>query len=208
MHMLLRVCLFGLLFLLISCGRMEARLAKSSEADCGYVVNAFGYRVSWKSNVPVTLMISKSWPDKHLKAVQRAVAQWNDSTGRELLRIAREKAGDRPARDSRNGLHWMNEWSSARTTEQAQTTMYYTGNRPYEADIKINAKNFEYFDDDWSEGGQYHLESLLIHEIGHLLGLAHASSPRTVMSPFLYAYDRRVDITSNELGAIKCEYRK
>lgn len=208
MRKLLLACLFGFLFVLFSCGRMDARIAMSAEEPCGYVVNTFGYRVSWKNKVPVSLMISKNWPEKHLNAVHRAVDQWNAATGRDLLKIVREKAGNEPRKDSRNGLHWMHEWSSSRKTEQAQTTMYYEGNRPYEADIKIDAKYFEYYDDDWSDGGQYHLESLLIHELGHLLGLAHAYTPRTVMSPFLYPYDRRVDITPNELEAIKCEYPK
>lgn len=189
---------------------MEAtRLAGPVQPACGFVQTASGARVSWKNNLPVKVYISSSWPRDYFSVVERAAASWNESTGRNLLKIVSSgSVSSQPMRDHRNGLYWMNTWPANKSNQQAVTTLYYSGGVPYDADIKVDAHYFTYFDDEWPDKGEYHLTSLLVHELGHLLGLAHAYTPRTVMSPFLYPFDRRVELTPEDFKAIKCEYPK
>jgi hypothetical protein len=135
------------------------------------------------------------------------VQDWNDATSRELLRVVSSLPSESPSKDHKNGVYWMESWSSSRKTEQAQTTLYYDGGVPVDGDIKVDAYFFSYYTDDPNRG-VYHLESLLIHELGHLLGLAHAYSSGDVMYPYLYPYDERTKITDNDLASISCEYPK
>jgi hypothetical protein len=197
------------LLALISCGKaMESRLAGPLQPSCGFIQSATGARVSWKNNLPVKIFISNSWPREFIATVERAAAQWNDATSRNLLKIEMGNVNEVPTRDQKNGLYWMTEWSSSRVSEQAQTSLFFNGGAPYDGDIKIDAKYFTFYDEENPFKGIVHLESLLVHELGHLLGLAHAYKLPTVMEPYLSAYDRRVDVTANDLQSIKCEYPK
>jgi predicted Zn-dependent protease len=201
--------LLGATLAVMGCGQaMEARLAGPTEPACGFLQSASGQRVSWKDNLPVKIHIANSWPREFIPAVQRAAAQWNNATSRFLLTVEIGGVDDVPARDRKNGLYWLKEWSESRIYEQAQTLLFFSASVPLDGDIKVDAKYFTYYDEANPGLGSYHLESLLVHEMGHLLGLAHAYKPPTVMAPFLSAYELRAEVTANDLQSIKCEYPK
>jgi hypothetical protein len=201
--------LVAVIFAALGCGKgFEAeRIAGPLEASCGFVQSSSGARVSWKNKLPVKVYISSSWPKEYVNVVKRAAQDWNEATSRDLIEVASGTPSDSPSKDKKNGIYWLKTWSASRRTEQAQTTLYYNQGVPYDGDIKVDAYFFTYYDND-PDRGEYHLESLLIHEMGHLLGLAHAYSAGTVMYPYLYPYDVRTKITDNDLKSISCEYPK
>lgn len=195
--------------LLTGCGQqLGPKLAVSSEPSCGFFQSTSGYRISWAERTPVKLFVSKNWPRASYAAVQKAAEIWNEAQSRTYMTVAFESSvvGTSPAPDGLNALYWMGTWSSSRSTEQGVTTLRYNVDHATEADIRINAKDFSYYDEESAAPDAIHLPSLLVHEFGHFLGLTHSQAVRSVMYPFLPSKTVREDLYSLELEALSCEY--
>lgn len=203
-----------------------------SEDTCNFVQNMQGQRVSWKRDVPVGLWVHESVPTALLNSLYGAMAQWEYASGRPYFRILGIKRGPaQPAQDGESVIYWLTEWSTTSAREQARTTIHWLGDVIEEADIVINAKNHNLVStiDISSEcleirngPGHRHrpasassascgdakvdFESLMVHELGHVLGLQHNEDGGSVMArelPYnvLRSVPQRVDMDS-----IRCEY--
>jgi hypothetical protein len=195
-------------FLLSSCGLIpDGKLAVSSEESCGYMQDTYGRRVSWKSMNP-TLYLSNSIPEEYREVVIEAAQKWNLASRRSLLKILPmpEGAASEPAKDGLSGIYWLTDWPEESRYVQGVTRLYYSGNRAYEGDIRVNAKYFQYFKDISESAGQIHLESLLVHELGHYIGLKHYMNVLTVMEPWLSANFKRTELSAVDLESLSCEY--
>src|SRR5690606_33904804 len=107
-----------------------------------------------------------------------------------------------------NIIYWLKEWDPSRTFEQARTTIYWYDSQIYEADIKINAEHFSYSFGDEPEVGRVDLESLVLHELGHVLGLAHPEDGSdSVMNAYLRSSYLRREPLPMDLSSLSCEYR-
>jgi len=62
---------------------------------------------------------------------------------------------------------------------------WYTTSEPYEADMALNV-NFSWFD----TGADYDMETVFLHENGHVVGLGHSDDPAAVMYPYYYGVQR------------------
>jgi len=88
----------------------------------------------------------------------------------------------------------------------------------HEADIKINAEHFNYATlNDELQGAVVDFTSLMVHEFGHVLGLAHNDDIDSVMMPKLGFSQRRgydidannnivTDIKPADVNSLACEY--
>lgn len=182
-----------------------------AEEPCGFVQNSYGQRVSWKSDVPVALYVQSGFPAEYQKAIEIAVQAWEIKAGRPLFKIVSwdYNGSDQPRKDGVSVIYWMNTWDANKPTEQARTSIYWEGNQLREADMRINAMNFKYYIDtpvDAGIAGQVHLPSLIIHELGHVLGLAHKDAQVSVMNTYLASQTKRTDLTKTDLDSLKCEY--
>lgn len=186
----------------------EDLLASAAQADCGFIQNSYGQRVSWKSNIPVVLQLHKSYPDEFVETLKKAAQHWNDAAGLTLFRFERndDLTSETIKKDKANTIHWMNTWVETQKNQQAVTTVYWLGNTLSESDIAIDNKYFSYYLDQPATPLEVHLESLLVHELGHVLGLDHQKTVPSVMWPILNGASVRVNLSSADRETIKCEY--
>ena len=191
------------------CGsQFGSRLAHAPEPSCGFFQTSAGYRVSWASRTPVPLNVSKNWPEEFRNSVESAAAVWNTVQSHSYITVHfdSEAVGVVSSPDSLNGLYWMDTWSEDRAREQAVTTLRFKNNMATEADVRVNAKNFTYYDQIPVAYDQVHMASLLVHEFGHLLGMNHRNLTNSVMYPYLEANMVRVQLIPEDLNSLSCEY--
>ncbi len=178
-----------------------------SQESCTFVQNSYGERVSWKGQLPIVIYAHTTFPEQYLGAIQDAVEYWNRAKGEELFRYGGRDSGPDQARyDGRNIIYWRSSWEANKTSEQARTQIQWEGNRILDADILINNKDFDFYYTDVTSSGAIHIGSILVHEFGHVLGLAHNDNEPSVMGTYLRAQTVREEITQADLRYMSCEY--
>ncbi len=194
----------GILVLLL----VSACTQKPAPQDsCNFVQNTEIQRVSWKSNVPVSIYNHDSFPVEHLTALKSAFKRWEDKIGHPLFKLSGTHGGPKLAkRDGVSAIYWMDDWEADKSGEQARTTIYWEGTQIKEADIKLNAKDFTISHASPLLGSTIDLESLLVHELGHVLGLQHNESGKSVMAVILSYLEVRQEPYPIDVSSIKCEY--
>lgn len=201
--------LFGLITVLVLSGLalQACSVKKTAEASCNFVQNSEQQRVSWGAQVPAVLFIDSSVPNEYTEDIKSAVAVWNKRVGREVLKVGGYTDDRRePGQDGKNIIYFRQTWESDRQFEQARTTVYWAGDRIYEADVRINAKDFRFSSGELTVSGQVDMESLLIHEFGHVLGLAHSNATQSVMARTLPDATERRELSKADEESIRCEY--
>lgn len=179
-----------------------------AQDGCHFNRNSYGVRISWKDATPTTMIIHKSVPKEFDVAIESAARNWNAGKGRNLISVFRDDSWEGSASsDKRNGIFWLEEWDDDASKEQARTSTRYDLSRIVDTDIRINAKNFVYYVDvqKMNSNNEVHLESLLVHEFGHALGLQHFNESG-VMLPTLKGGLVRSTPSSYELKELGCEY--
>ena len=206
--------LFLILFgaLSSSCGVLlgpgnEDDLATESQASCGFLQNSYGQRVSWKQTSPVLFYFDSRFSDDDEKSFIHAAQTWENVVGRPLAIFQRMKDGESwPAGpDGRNTIYFLMDWPAGLASQQAVTNLYWKRNSIIDSDIKVNEAYFSYFFKE-PDNSRVHFESLMIHEIGHALGLIHSQEAPTVMWPYLALGIVRDQLSAKDQGNVKCEY--
>ncbi len=191
--------------------------APKAQDDCGFVQNVYGERISWKRDVPVTMHLHTSVPDSMVPAILKAAKTWEETAGRKLINIVtspRVGGAANPHKDGTNVIYLMDNWETDRTSEQGRTSMYWIGDLIKEADIRLNSADFSFY---WNgqnlsaasrrgNGPQVNLEALVLHEMGHVLGLKHKDNDGSVMATYLAAGDDRTALAYKDTANLQCEY--
>lgn len=191
--------------------------APKSQDDCGYVQNVYGERISWKGELPITLHLHESFPDEHIGAVKNAAKTWNDAAGKTVFVIADGKVGgaNAPARDRQNIIYYSSTWDADKMSEQAKTSVHWVGDLIQEADIRVNAAKVQtangynsYFQFYWSQAGTtgVNIEALVLHEMGHVLGMKHKDGQGSVMATYLASNSDRTQLAETDQRSLQCEY--
>ncbi len=181
--------------------------AFGAQDSCHFNRNSLGVRISWKASLPVSLVIHKSVPTIYDQDIIAAANLWNTAKGKTLINVTRDDSfANGVSNDGHNIIFWSTDWDSANAKEQALTSTNTDLSRITDSDIRINAKNFNYELTSQSAGSSaVNLESLVLHEMGHLLGLQHFEGDG-VMSPYLPSGKVRLNLSTEELSELSCEY--
>jgi hypothetical protein len=192
----------------IAAGLSIQACAPKKQNDCGYVQNVYGERISWKGSLPITLYVHSSVPPQYYGAIQAAAATWEKTAGRKLFNIVTTQPFTGPVdphKDGYNVIYLMSNWESDRASEQARTSVYWVGDQIKEADIRLNSK-FKFYWNQPGVGDEINIEALVLHEMGHVLGLKHKDFGGSVMATYLPADDDRVIPANTDVSALQCEY--
>ena len=193
-HFVIITSLIAVAILLQACGKEI-----SPEPSCNFVQNSKMQRVSWKDEV-VKMYIHKSVPIEAHNLIRSSANEWNHQLGYNAISIETVVGGNgTPSKDGYNIIYWMRSWDENKKTEQARTTIYWKGSQIYEADIRINAKYHSFSYSSEVEPQKVDFKSLMVHEMGHVLGLAHVEpQTQSVMHAYLqhgkHSINHRVDL--------------
>ena len=205
--------LTGIILIVVACDFGWIQLGASS---CNFVTNANGNRISWKTNLPMKFRLHTSVPEEIIPSLQKAADVWNEISSKTMISIV--STGYRKSASTRDqipAIYWMTEWDSKKASEQGRTTIRWVQNQLVDADIKINAHNFDFFlEGEPVDRAKVDLVGLMIHEFGHALGFSHISNERSVMYYQLRrGYERRSANSghvfhSSDVKSYQCEYGK
>lgn len=202
--LILLVLLFLTGFVFIACQpKMKA------EEDCNFVMSSQVQRVSWKNDLPVTMYIHSSVPSEYKESIRLAAAQWNYKLGKTFFMIqdGLESLNAESSKDSLNVIYWKNTWEASRSNEQARTTIHWRGDKIIEADLNVNAKDNVFASFGEIAPGKVDFVSLMVHELGHVMGLQHIQGEESVMNPTLAQNTQRAEPSETDLNSLKCEYK-
>lgn len=202
------------LLLVIALVSMTACAPKQQDS-CGFVQNVYGERISWKGEIPIQIHLHSSIPKEMYPGVYAAAKTWEKNAGRKLFEILEEDALSAQGvslssagvkKDGINVITFENEWDANKQSEQARTSLYWKGDQIQEADIKVNAKMFSFYIQSPTAGYQVNFEALMLHELGHVLGLKHNDTGSSAMATYLPSNTDRTQLGSADKVDLKCEY--
>ncbi len=222
----MRINLKSFIFFILVLGflGLASSCQPKAESDCGFVQNVYGQRISWKNKLPVAVQISSTVPVELKSAIYRAALTWEKKLGQKAFELTEENLqqsaaqSSLPGRDKKNGIYFLNNWESDKKSEQGRTSVYWAGDEIQEADIRINAADFSYYNENPQQlttagnasvknSAGYSFEALVLHEMGHFLGLKHREDGGSVMATYLAAFSNRTELAGVDSENVRCEYK-
>lgn len=190
-------------FILLSFILFTLSCTPKPQDDCGFIKNIYGERISWKIYVPVIFSVSSDLK-KFFPAIRDAANEWNIAAGREIILVS--LSFDNTGAQRQNGVNQIilaKKWYREHN-KQAVTRVMYTGDQMFETDIVINGEDFSFYQNGDPRVG-INMETLIMHEMGHALGLVHTNDTKSIMQPSLPSGVQRY-LSEEDLLNIKCEY--
>ncbi len=157
-----------------------------------------------RCGLPVIYLINKDVPENVKTIIIRSFKYWDDLTEKNLFFYM--GITNWSSDDIRSGIIVVVDIKELKTVEhEANGALAYTNLIWYtisgclsNGGITIYKSSLELSDD--------RLESIIKHEVGHILGLGHSPHSRDLMHEVIRVFDRKKDLTEWELKAFKIYY--
>ena len=141
-------------------------------------------------------------------ALCRAFSVWEKSSGGDIKFIFQGRSEQESAqKDGSNVLVWVEEGWNYGTEAVAVSTSWYSPETGLieEVDIEFNACDWSWSADEAEEG--LSIETVTLHEVGHLLGIDHSFNPGAVMhETFVPQGPLRKVLSGDDLEALQFLY--
>ena len=219
---LLGVCMLGLTF-------FGCDVSLMPEESCNFLMSSQLKRVSWpKGKIPI--YIHDSVPGEFSQAIKKAVGVWNAELKDHRIEIVGRISGTTySSDDGYNVIYYIEDWKQVGVPgEQAKARLRYLGGTIHDADILINGSyvggitpshnhpstdkirvhNF-YPGSGTPKSHETDLQSLMLHELGHVLGLDHTDfggNYNSVMDRILDSGQERRKLGAVDQASLSCEY--
>jgi hypothetical protein len=196
------VILIGIVLGAVDCSQYSTPAAQD---PCGYVQNAYGQRVSLKNGPPIKLYFDANFPTQYYADVQTAIQTWETAIGHQVFDLQPDpQPASTPGQDGLSIIYWLDTWDPSLESEQANTTIYWDGDQITEADMKFDASYYSM--SDTPSPTTVDMQSLVLHELGHVLGLKHDDPDQSVMDAYLNSDFERRTLYSADISHLQCEY--
>jgi len=198
----------ALSFSLVACGTATSRRSIEENRDANATAQKaegpFHSLTGWTEKV--SFYVDDTAPDSVVEASIKASETWNDAMGREVLSfggVAKVPRGNdlySSLDDTITLVYFEKNWKSS--TDKADTTLATTvwenasgSDRIIKGDVILNAENYEFCDamNYTANTAPAHeivdAQTVLLHELGHLLGLDHVDvsvDPDSIMHAKTY----------------------
>lgn len=201
MDRIIGITVLSILVIALGC----TQSSPSSQEPCGFVQNSDGQRVSLNGAPPIKLYFDANFPTQYYADVQNGIAAWEAVIGHKQFDLQPDPLpASTPSQDGNSVIYYLDNWDPSLENQQANTTIYWDNTTIVEADVKIDA--LYYSDSDNPGPTTVDMASLVLHELGHVLGLAHDTVDQSVMAPYLsFDFERR-NLYSSDVQHIQCEY--
>jgi hypothetical protein len=200
-----------LCILAISCGKEES-------ADT-FATGASSSSTGWTSSrFPLQLKVSSAFSSAQATAISDMNDQWYQAVENKVDFFASvdattnlEYTNTDDYNDGVMGIYQLNTWPAELSSSALAVTQLYgikSGSNITltHADILVNEENYD-FTTDPTDYDKYDFHTVMLHEIGHFLGLGHQSySVESVMQPSVSKIDANRETTNADKGNISVNY--
>jgi hypothetical protein len=186
----------------------DQEVVPAAEKSCGFLQNSFGQRVSWQGRLPIKFQFNRGVPTEYRARILSAAQQWNSHYGREMIKIIEPSdTSEKWSNDLKNIIYWIDQAEVfSNRFVQAKSLIRWSGADITDVDILINAFDWKFVQGELTQG-TLDLESLMVHEFGHALGLVHQDTFESVMFQSLSLNTvRNSPQPRPDLESLKCEY--
>ena len=196
-----------ILLLTISCGEESKETEKIilSDPDTSSLVLAWP-----ESEFPLRLIVPSSLEASFSTAYNNAANKWNDALGFTAFEIVFEGnniifgTSSQYLNDDIFSVAFPPDWIDVETSVLALTSFSFFNGTLLHADIIFNILTFTL--DTSPNNSEIDFETVLIHEMGHFLGLKHVASDidsLSVMQPSLRFGQRRRNLSAGDIQRIQ-----
>ena len=163
-------------------------------------------KLKW-TKFPIVITLPESKRDQTENIVHEVLTRWNNAMGFEALVYEYENFNEslEHTRIDKNRIFFAN--SSFK--ELAMAYRSYTKNELYYSRISFNTRH-DFSELNNNESANY-FESVLMHEIGHLLGENHVSETidsESVMNPKQVSYVNKANLSQGDVNRIRLRYNQ